>query len=87
MTFDSNGGTRLAYVAQTANQPASTGWVYTFLNNLPLIITSIASIVTAGLPDITLNAGAAIGMSAQGILAGDDFGAPVLTVEEWLEAQ
>lgn len=85
VTFDSSGGTRQAYIAQTANQPESTGWTYTFLNNLPLIVTAIPSIVTAGLPDMPLLAGATIGVSAQGIRADDDFSAPFLVVEEWLE--
>jgi hypothetical protein len=72
-------------VQTTASQPASTVYRYTFAEGLPLLVTGVTN-VTAPLPNNNrLLAGWDLFTITNGLLAGDQWSAITLAVEEWIE--
>lgn len=84
LTFD-DGATVFTRVAPQYNHGASVTRNYSFSIGATPGPSWVADPIAAGLPDIPLFQGYRIKTSTVNLQAGDDFGAPQLFVEEWLE--
>jgi len=81
-----DGANLIVWTAPVVGQPASTIYEYSWTRELETHSLALyAQIAQVGLPELWLTAGQRIGTNTPGLQAGDNWGAPVLYVEEWVE--
>ncbi len=84
LTID-DGATVVAEVAAGVAQAASVTRRYSFARGVPRLAPAASTVISAPAPDIVLGAGFRIRTVTANLDAGDNFGAPQLLVEEWIE--
>lgn len=83
-----SGGLRVAHMATNVAIPASTGVLLTWCQGLPVVSRGAPDRLQGPLPPgIVFLAGSVFNTSTQNKQAGDNYGAPLYLVREWLEAQ
>lgn len=85
LSFD-DGAAEFLRLASGQTQAATLTFRYNFASHLIARAVAQANIVHVGTPDLILLAGYRIQAVTTNIQAGDDFAAPQLIVEEWLDA-
>ena len=80
-------GTTVAQSAQIQTQPPTNAYSFYWMLNVPTEVTMATGIGQAGLPDITITNPGSIAIVAVGMDTSDNWTAPTIAVDEWLEAQ
>jgi len=80
-----DGATPVAEVNTGVSQTATQTRRYSFTRNVQRGTPTASTTITAPMPDVWLPENFILTTLTAGLVAGDDFGGPMLLVEEWIE--